>query len=460
MMRRPYRILAPCGILGYGFPDTSFEQALAAGVDAIVVDAGSTDAGPHKLGAGVAIVSKRAYKKDLGRMVTAAKKLGVPCLVGSAGGSGAKKHVNWTLDVLREIAADEGFSLRVCVIWADIPNEVILEAINTGDVKGMSSNVPALTAQALEATNGVVAQMGYEPILEALRGDPDVIICGRAYDPAPFAAVGVLNGFDPALCLHMGKILECGALCAQPGTTKDCIIGELHDDHFIIRSPNPQRRVTALSVAAHTFYEKDHPYLLQGPGFVLDLSQCSYEQLDELSVKVSGSTIKQVPYEIKLEGAALDAYRTFVLAGIRDQVVIERLVEIEESVKESVAAQFADIDPTQYSIHFTNYGINGVMGALEPEIPAPGRPYEVGVLMDVVANTQVLASTICSAARSTFVHYGFEGRKCTAGNLAFAFAPSDVEFGPVYKFSVYHLMRVEDGCRCFPQEWMRIGEGD
>lgn len=45
-------LISPCGILGYGFPAASLEKALEQSPDAIVVDAGSTDAGPHKLGRG------------------------------------------------------------------------------------------------------------------------------------------------------------------------------------------------------------------------------------------------------------------------------------------------------------------------------------------------------------------------------------------------------------------------
>ena len=66
------KILAPCGILGYGFPEASFRQGIEDKPDAIIVDAGATDAGPHKLGAGVAIVSRQACKKDLLLMITSA----------------------------------------------------------------------------------------------------------------------------------------------------------------------------------------------------------------------------------------------------------------------------------------------------------------------------------------------------------------------------------------------------
>lgn len=57
------KILSPCGILGYGYPESSFLAGMEHHPDAIVVDAGSTDAGPHKLGAGVAIVSRKPVKK-------------------------------------------------------------------------------------------------------------------------------------------------------------------------------------------------------------------------------------------------------------------------------------------------------------------------------------------------------------------------------------------------------------
>ena len=85
-------ICSPCGILGYGFPQESFQRALAEKPDAIVVDAGSTDAGPHKLGAGVAIVSRMAAKKDLRLLMQGARELDIPLVIGSAGGSGSQHN--------------------------------------------------------------------------------------------------------------------------------------------------------------------------------------------------------------------------------------------------------------------------------------------------------------------------------------------------------------------------------
>src|SRR5690606_17958507 len=151
--------------------------------------------------------------------------------------------------------------------------------------------------------------------------------------------------------------------------------------------------------------------------------------------------IKNNSYYIKLEGARKVAYRTFVIAGVRDPILIENIEEVEELVTDQVKQYYEDIPEEDYAINFYNYGKNGVLGARES---APFQGHEIGVMFEVVARTQELASSICSSARSTFLHYGYENRKSTAGNLAFPFAPSDVEFGPVYEFSLYHLMEITE----------------
>ena len=456
MNRNQIKILSPCGILGYGFPDASFNRGLADTPDAIVVDAGSTDAGPHKLGAGVAIVSRRAAKKDLKRIINGGADLKIPVIIGSAGGSGGRVHVEWTLSIINEIWMEENLApMKTMIIWADIPKETIKAAIENNKVSPLGDKVPPLTARTLETTGSVVAQMGAEPILEALRSGAQLIICGRAYDPAPFAAVGIHFGCDPALSYHMGKILECGALCCDPGTTKDCMMGVLEDNCFEVYPCSPDRKCTTLSVAAHTFYEKEHPVVHYGPGILLDLSACEFTQVSPGRVRICGSKVKQEPYRIKLEGARLVAYRTFVIAGVRDPILIEHIEETEEAVKRNVIEQYQEIPADTYSINFFNYGKNGVMGPLEPVKEAS---HELCVLFEVLAETQELASAVCASLRSTFMHYGYPGRKSTAGNLALPYAPSDVDYGPVYEFSVYHLMSADDPLVMFPREWWSPGQ--
>lgn len=440
---REVKILAPCGILGYGFPKQSFLNGMAKHPDAIVVDAGSTDAGPHKLGKGVAIVSDQACRRDLELIITEAAREGIPAIIGSAGGAGARTHVERTVRIVASIMKEHHLEdMKTAVIWADIPKDVVQKKQKEEKVEKLGNLVEDLTEERLEKTGDIVAQMGHEPIVKALKEGAQLVICGRAYDPSPFAAVIEYYGLPLAYGYHAGKILECAALCAVPGTTKDCMLGTIREDGFVIEPLSDQRKCTPLSVAAHTFYEKEHPYLLHGPGVVMNLKECQFTQYSGNSVLVTGSKVEKAPhYQVKLEGAMQCAYRTFVIAGVRDPLLISRLEEVEELVKEQTMEYYSDIDRERYKIQFLNYGINGVMGDAEPLAEEKG--HEVGVLFEVIADTQDLANMICSTLRSTFLHYGYEGRKSTAGNLAFPFAPSDIPFGEVYEFSVYHLMEID-----------------
>ena len=79
--------------------------------------------------------------------------------------------------------------------------------------------MPELTQAEVDAATEIVGQMGAEPFLQAWQefGDLDLIIAGRAYDPAPTAALGLRRGMDPALAWHMGKIMECGGAVRRAG---------------------------------------------------------------------------------------------------------------------------------------------------------------------------------------------------------------------------------------------------
>lgn len=440
------RILSPCGILGYGYPKESFENGLKKNPHFIAADAGSTDAGPHKLGAGEGIVSRQAVKKDLLNMLMAGFERNIPVIIGSAGGSGAKPHVEWTMSVIGEIVKENNLYFKTAVISADITKEFILGKMKEGKVRPLGP-APELTEEVLDRTLSIVGQMGHEPIVKALENGAQLIVAGRSYDPSVFAAFPIWKGFDPGLAYHLGKILECGALCAEPGTTKDCIMGYLREDHFLVEPLNDERKCLKTSVAAHTLYEKDHPYHLLGPGIEIDLSGCQFEQVAENIVKVSGSKmIKAERYTVKMEGAAKVAYRTLVIGGIRDPIMIANIEDIKQSIVEQVAAYFYEIPRDKYKIIFHVYGKNGVMGIQEPERTVG---HELGIVMEAVAETQELANTICAYARSTLMHFPYKGRKATAGNIALLYSPSDIVFGPVYKFTVYHLVDVDDPCELF-----------
>lgn len=441
------RVLSPTAILGYGFPLSSFEAGLARDPHVIAVDAGSTDPGPYYLGAGKCFTQRAAVKRDLHFLVDAALKRGIPLIIGTAGGSGARPHVDWTVAIVNEVLADLQAAAKLAVIYSDIDRDLLVQELRRGRIQPLGP-VADLTEEQIQTSSHIVAQMGLEPIVQALKEGAQIIIAGRAYDPTAFAALPVLKGCDLALALHMGKILECAAIAASPGSGSDCLFGYLYDDCFVLEALNPQRRCTKLSVAAHTLYEKSDPYWLPGPGGTLDLRQCTFEELEGGRVKVSGTRfVPTEKYFLKLEGARPIGYRTISIAGVRDPIMIGQIDDVIAAVKERVADNFRDLG--DYQVHVHCYGKNGVMADLEPR---PQPAHELGLVIEAVAPTQEVADAVCGFFRSTLLHYGYPGRKSTAGNLAFPYSPSDISAGAVYTFSIYHLLEVDDPAALFTME--------
>lgn len=442
-MSREFRVLSPTAILGYGFPEASFKRGMERKPHLIGVDAGSTDPGPYYLGAGKSFTNRAFVKRDLTYMITAGVAENIPVVIGSAGGSGAKPHLDWCHEIIREIAQENGLTFRLAVIPADIEKKTVLEALSQGRVKPLSF-VPEATAKDVEESVHIVAQMGCEPIVKALEMGAQVVLAGRCYDPACFAAVPIRQGFDKGLAMHMGKILECGAIAATPGSGADSVLGTLTEDSFILEPLSDKRVFTPMSAAAHTLYEKSDPYHLPGPGGAIDLTATSFTELPGGRVEVKGSRYEKTKgYFLKLEGVRKIGYRTVSIAGTRDPIMISKIDEILPQVEAQVRSMMKTPSPSDRLL-FHVYGKNGVMGAMEPLADAVS--HELCIIIEALCATQEAADTLCSVTRSTLLHYGYEGRIATAGNLAFPFSPSDVPMGAAYTFSLYHLIEVADPC--------------
>ncbi len=441
MAKHSLKILSPTAILGYGFPEESFMKGVAMQPDLIAVDAGSVDPGPYYLGSGVSFTDRNAVKRDLTFMIREGRRLNVPVIVGSCGGSGALPHLEWTREIVLEIINKLHVSARIGLIYADIDKQDVVNAIRNGLTEPLAG-LPELTEKTVEESVNIVAQMGVEPFIAALEKKCDIILAGRAYDPAVFAALPIKEGFDPGLAIHMGKILECAAIAADPGSGSDCVMGILDKDSFTLVPLSDERRFTEESAAAHSLYEKSDPYCLPGPGGYLDLRNVTFTEEQGGRVMVKGSMF--VPAEkpcVKLEAARKVGYRTVSIAGTRDPIMINQIDEILENILGRVTPMF-ESEGIKGRLYFHIYGKNAVMGTLEPTKSITS--HEIGIVIEAVGPTQEQANSICSVTRSTLLHYGYPGRIATAGNLAFPFSPSDIKAGPVYEFSIYHLMEVMD----------------
>lgn len=451
------RILSATAILGYGFPMESFVEGMKRKPHVIAVDAGSTDPGPYYLGAGKSFTDYNSVKRDLEIMIAAGVEAGVPVIVGSAGGCGGKPHVEFALNIVEEIAREKKLTFKLAVINSEFDKEFIKKKLAKGDITPLEPAKPLVEKDVDDAIR-IVAQMGEEPYIKALEEGAQVILAGRSYDPSVFAALAIKEGFDKGLAIHLGKILECASIAALPGSGSDCMFGYLHKDDFVLEPLSPLRKCTTLSVAAHTLYEKTNPYILPGPGGAINLHACEFTQVSDNMVKVTGS--KFVPtdeYFVKLEGVRSVGFRTISIAATKDPVMIEKIDQIVQSVKDRVVNNFENYGIKDFFLDFKIYGKNGTMGIF------PGIDnrvaHELVIVIEAVAPTQEEANTICGFARSTMLHFGYEGRISTAGNLAFPFSPSDCKVGEVFEFNVYHLMKVDSPTEHFAITYKQFTEG-
>jgi hypothetical protein len=450
------RLVALNGLLGYGYPRASLDAALAMEPDLIGVDAGSTDPGPFYLGAGESFVSDAQVRSDLEPALCAAVRRGLPLVIGTAGGAGAGPHLDGLVAMVREIAATNALRFRMAVIPAEVAEETVLAALREGRIAPCGP-VHALTEEDVRSCTRIVGQMGAGPLTAALGGGAEVVVAGRCCDAAIFAAEPIRRGFDAGLALHMGKILECGTLAARPAGANDVLVGTICEESFEVIPANPDRRCTPESVAGHSLYEQPDPNCFYEPEGKVDLSECQFEQVGERAVRVTGSRLVAAKDEtVKLEGARRCGFRAITVAGVRDPLVIERLGEIERSVRAAVSdAMAGTLAADEFRVRFLRFGIDAVTGSLEA--PPDPLPREVGLVIDAIAPTQAQADRVLKLARATALHQHFDGRKTTAGNLAFPFSPSDFSGGPVYEFAVYHLMRAEDAGALFPVSFEEVG---
>lgn len=438
------KAVAATGQLGSGFKTESLAAA-AEGADFIACDAGSTDAGPHYLGSGASQNSDQAQHTDLSRIIAIAVEHGIPALIGSAGTAGGTTHLENTAGIVRRIAAEQGLHFPFATIDTELAPELVADAFRAGRLKPLA-NAPELTVDEIMGTSRIVAMAGREPYEEALRQGAQIILGGRSSDTSLYASVPHMRGIPLGVAYHAAKILECGAAAAVLRLYPDSMAAVLDEDGFTIEPPNPDFACSPQSVAAHTLYENADPFLLVEPGGTMDSTDAVYEAVSDRAVRVTNS--KYTPaetYTVRLEAATLRGYRTVVVAGVRDPLVLMQIDDYIASATDRVTKKIKDslgLDPSGYRMRWLVYGRNGSMGPLEPNPVVEG--HEVGLVIDVVAADQKTAAAISTVAWHTTLHNPIKEYHGLISSLAFPFSPPALDAGPVYEFSVNHVLELDD----------------
>jgi hypothetical protein len=451
---RTLRIVCPNGHLGFApIKSGSFDIGCRADPDVICADSGSCDVGPVPLGTDLSSSPRQWQQQDLETMLLAARRLGVPMIVGSAGDTGTNSRVDLFVAIIRELARKYRLpKFRIGYFYSEVDRDALRRRVDAGDIVAGLDGRPALDAATLDATNRVVAVAGIHPYIKLLDAGADVIVGGRSSDCAIFAAPAIRCGFPEALAYLYGKILECASFCCEPYGAKESVLGEITMEDVKVTAMLPEQRCTIASVAGHTMYERANPFYEYFLGGHIDMSQCRYEQYDERTVRVTGPRyVPAVELRVKLEGSGRIGERYVGIVGVRDPYTIANIDLVTGWARSQVEERFG---PGGYELYFSVYGRDAILGSSEPLRAAPG--HELAVVVQGVAPTKEMAEEVCIIATRQMFYARLPQVKGTAGGVAFIL-DEVMPASPAYRWTLNHTMRVDNPLELFPSFVIEAG---
>jgi len=453
----PIKILVPTGSLGAGAIEEEVRHGIAQGAHAIATDAGSTDSGAAYLSLGISKNNRGSVKADLTVLMRAGAQAGIPLIIGTCGQAGGDRNVDWTRDVVLEVAAELGIRPRIALLYSE-QDKALLKARNAAGNITPLAPLGALDDATIDACDHIVAAMGPEPYIAALQAGADIILGGRTTDTAVLACFALMHGAHAGAAWHAAKVAECGAQCSALRFGGSGVLVSIDAEGFDVAPLGIKNYCDVHSVSAHMLYENSDPFLLTEPGGVLNVTRAEYTQLDERTVRVTGSVWEPRPYTLKLEGSSSGRFQTLMLIGIQDPDVLCRVDEFHDKLLATMYERARKtIGPAAGDFHISlrMYGWNAVSGDTPPAgTPAPR---EIGVLFVATADSQAMATQIAKACNAYFFHYPIVMDK-ELPSYGFAFTPADIERGPVFEFRLNHVVHVDDPLELIRTAWVDLKE--
>ncbi|WP_291094374.1 acyclic terpene utilization AtuA family protein [Hoeflea sp.] len=379
-------------------------------------------------------------------MLLAARRLGVPMVIGSAGDTGTNSRVDMFVQIIRDIARRHHLApFKLGWFYSEVDREHVRAKIRDGStIRGLDARQD-LTEAELDATSRVVAMAGVHPFVKLLEDGCDVIIGGRSSDSAIFAACALFKGFPAAQSYYLGKVLECASFCAEPYGAKETVMGEITQDAVEVTAMASWQRCTVASVAGHAMYERSNPFHEFVAGGMLDMTACRYDQVSDKTTRVTGMDfIPAEDFRVKLEGSGKVGERFVGMAGIRDPYTIANVDAVIDWARTQTIERFG---PTGWELHYNVFGRNGVMGDMEPLIDQPG--HELCVVVQGVAPTREMAEEVCMTGTRQMFYARLPDVKGTAGGVSFVL-DEVLQASPAYRWTLNHTMSASDPLELFP----------
>jgi hypothetical protein len=306
-------------------------------------------------------------------------------IVTNMGAANPEAAARKTVDIARSLGLP---SLKVAAIVGDD----VLDACKAGDLPIMEfdGTIKQLGNRLLSAN----AYLGAEPMAHALAAGADIVITGRASDPALFLAP-MIHAFGWAMDdwnllgqgTVAGHLLECagqvtGGYFADPGY-KDVAdlarlgfpIGEVGEDGSLVvtKVAGSGGAVTAQTCKEQLLYEVHDPAKYFQPDVVADFSQVTVEEVGPDRVRVSGGRGARRTDTLKVSVGYVDSYIGEGQISYAGPGALARGRLALEIVRERL--KLTNVAASE--LRFELVGVDSLHG---PEVSAhAGEPYEVRV---------------------------------------------------------------------------------
>ena len=423
---------------------------MESGPDYVVADGGSSDPGPVYLGEDITL--GHFAREELELFLIASRKRGIPLVIGSAGDTGSNRGVNDFVGIIKELAVEHRIpKFKLGYFYSEVDRSYLRRKVAARQKITGLGGFPDLEPEEIDRATRIVAVAGVHPFLKLLDLGADVIIGGRCGDINFTAAPCIRAGFPEALAYHMGKMIECASLVAEPFMGKETVVGTISHEDIRITPYHPDQRCTIASAAGHSMYERENPYYEHTLGGMLDMRHCRYEQFDERTCRITGAAwVPARELRVKIEGAKKLGERCMGFVGLRDPHVVRHVDQAIEWCRSAVAKRFVS---ERYELFFHVFGRNGVLKELEPVKET--RAHELGIVVEGLADTAALAEKITDFAVRMFFLVRIPGVKGTAG--AAATTKQTMRSSPGYIWNINHTVAIDDPMELFPAHMTEAG---
>jgi Acyclic terpene utilisation family protein AtuA len=446
-----FRVMISTGHLGTAPSGLeSFRLAIESGPDVLVADGGSSDPGPVYLGENLEL--GHFVREELELFVTESRKRGIPFVVGSAGDSGSNDGVDRTVALIKDIAAQHRIArFKIGYFYSEVSKGYLKGKLAAGNTLAGLNGFPNLHESEIEDAARIVAVAGVNPFIKLFDMGADVIVGGRCGDICFTAAPCIRAGFPEALAYHMGKMIECASLVAEPFMGKEAVVGAVSHNDIKITPYHPGQRCTVASTAGHSMYERETPFTEYALGGRLDMSACEYAQFDERTCRITGARWEAASrLQVKIEGAKKLGQRYMGIVGVRDPHVIRNIDAAIDWCRTSIAQRFAG---ERYELFFHVFGRDAILKSREPLKET--LAHEIAVVVEGMAPTDTVAAKLTDLAVRMFFLARIPGAKGTAGTAATTKLP--MKTLPGYVWNINHTVPIADPMELFPVHLTEAG---